>query len=127
MVRKLFCAVFVMSVAVAFVAADEFQATITEVKGDNVTYQKYKKGEKGKKGEKDGDPVTMSAKGAKVAKLKFNKEDKKIEAGDAVEGGLTNEMFTKISDKGVGARITTEGDKITTILVAGGKKKKDAN
>ncbi len=43
MVRKLFCAMFVMTLAVGFAAADDFFATITKVDGDKVTYQKYKK------------------------------------------------------------------------------------
>jgi hypothetical protein len=127
MVRKLFCAMFVMTLAVGFAAADDFFATITKVDGEKVTYQKYKKStEKGKKGEKDGDAVTIPAKGAKVAKGKFNKDAMKFEAGDAIEGGLKNEMFTKLGEKGVGAFITTEGEgakaKVTQILVFGGKK-----
>ena len=132
MVRKLFCAVFMMVVAVSFVAADEFVAVITEVKGTNVTFQKYKKTEKkGEKGEKDGDAVTLPVKeGSTIAKGKFNKDDKKWEAGDKVEGGLAASELAKISEKGVRAQITTDADKkhITQILVLpAGKKKKDAN
>jgi hypothetical protein len=131
MVRKLFCSMFVMTLAIGFVAAEEFNATITKVDGDKVTYQKYKKAtEKGKKGEKDGDAVTITAKGATVAKNVGKKGQ--FEVGDKIEDGLKNEMFTKISDKGVNARITTDGEgdkatKITQILVIGGKKKKGAN
>jgi hypothetical protein len=131
MTRKLFCSMFVMTLAIGFVAADEFNATITKVDGDKVTYQKYLKVKKGEEKKKDGDAVTISAKGAKVAKGAFNKDDKKFVAGDAIEGGLKNEMFTKISEKGVGARITTEGEgtsaKITQILIVGKKGKKGAN
>ena len=43
MVRKLFCSMFVMTLAIGFVAAEDFTATITKVDGDKVTYQKYKK------------------------------------------------------------------------------------
>src|SRR6516164_11793664 len=79
MTRKLFCSMFVMTLAIGFVAADEFNATITKVDGDKVTYQKYLKFKKGEEKKKDGDAVTISAKGAKVAKAgKFNKEDKKF-------------------------------------------------
>ena len=128
MVRKLFCAVFMMVVAVSFVAADEFVAVITEVKGTNVTFQKYKKAEKK---EKDGDAVTLPVKeGSTIAKGKFNKDDKKWEAGDKVEGGLAASELAKISEKGVRAQITTDADKkhITQILVLpAGKKKKDTN
>jgi hypothetical protein len=132
MVRKLFCSMMVMVVAVAFVAAEEFAGTITKVDGDKVTVQKYKKAEKGKKGkgEKDGDPITLSAKGAKIVTGKFDADTKKLTDGDEVKDGLKNEMFTTIDDKkGVQAQITTEGegDKATiTKIRVGGKGKKKA-
>lgn len=127
MVRKLVCALFVMTVGIGFVIADEFNATITKVDGDKITYQKFKKAaKKGEAPEKDGDAVTISAKGAKVLQGKFDKDAKKFVAGDAVEGGLTSETFK--NEKGVAARITTDGDNktVTQILVTGGKKKKAA-
>jgi hypothetical protein len=113
MARKLFCSMFVMVAVIGFVAAEEFQATITKVDGDNITYQKYKKADKGKKGkgEKDGDPVTISAKGAKVINGKFDADTKKVADGDPIEGGLKAEIFTKIDEKkGVTATLTTEGE-----------------
>ncbi len=128
MFRKLFCSLVVMTIAVGFVLADEFQATITKVDGSKITYQKYKKG-KGK--EKDGDPVTIeAAKDVKVLKGKFDKDAKKFVEGDAIEEGLKAEMFTKATEeKGVGARITTSDDNktVTKIVIAGGKGKKTAN
>jgi len=133
MFRKLVCVTFVMTVAVGFVLADEFQGAITKIDGDKVTVQKMKKGKgKGGKGEKDGDPVTMTiAKDAKIVKGKFDMEAKKMVAGDAIEGGLKHEMFSKVSeDMPVNAMITTDADNksITTIMVGGkGGKKKTAN
>jgi hypothetical protein len=132
MIRKLACAVVVLTLSVGFVLADDFFATITAVKEGKVTYQKYKKStEKGKKGEKDGDPVTLPvAADATIAKGKFNKEDKKFEAGDKIEDGLKNEMFTKIGDNGMGAMISTDADNktITKIMLFTPKKgKKGAN
>ncbi len=131
MIRKLVCAMVVMVAVIGVVVADEFTASITKVDGNKITYQKYKKAEKGKKGvgEKDGEPVTVAvAKDAKIAQGKFNKDTKKLEAGDAIEGGLSAPVFSKIGDKGVAARITTDADNktVTQILVVGGKKKKDA-
>jgi hypothetical protein len=133
MTRKLFCSMFVMTLAISFVAAEEFAANITAVKDGKITYQKMKKGEK--KGDapvKDGDAVTIAvdakatiAKGKGLGKGKF-------EVGDKIEDGLKNEMFSKekLGEKGVGARITTEGEgtsaKVTQILIVG-KKKKAAN
>ena len=133
MFRKQVFALVVMVAAIGFVAAEEFQATITKVDGDKITYQKYKKGMKGKKGEKDGDPVTVTvAKDAKIVKGKFNPDAKKLEAGDAIEGGLKSDTFAKASEeKGVTVRITTDDDskKVTQIMLfqfGGGKGKKDA-
>lgn len=129
MIRKLVCAVAVMVVAVGFVMADEFTATITKVDGNKITYQKFKKVKKGEAPEKIGDAVEISAKDATVAKGTFNKDTKKVEKGDAIEGGVKGlaELVTKSGEKGVPARITTseDGGKGTAsqILVTGGKKK----
>jgi hypothetical protein len=109
----------------ALVAGEEYVCSITKVDGDKVTVQKFKKGEKGKKGEADGDPIMLTAsKECKVLKGKFDKETKKLVAGDAIEGGLKNEMFSKA----VFARVTVEGSTLSEVLVMGGtKKKKDSN
>jgi hypothetical protein len=91
--------------------ADEIRAIITKVNGDQVTFAESKgKGEKGPE-------KTMSAAGAKVVTAKFNKETKKLEAGDPLEGGLKNEYFSNIGEKGKFATIVTTGDKITEIRV----------
>jgi hypothetical protein len=121
----------VMTIAIGFVAGEEFNAFIVKVDGDKVTYQKFKKGEKGKKGEKDGDPVTLPvAKDAKITKGKGSFKDKKfsIEPGDPIEGGLKAEIFKNATEeKGVFASITTSEDKKKITAIAafqfGGKKK----
>jgi hypothetical protein len=129
MFRKLFCSMVVMVVGIGFVAAEEFVASITKVADGKITVQKYKKGMKGKAPEKDGDAYDIAvAPNAKVVYGTYNKEAKKFEPGDAVPEGLKNEMFTKIAEKGVTARLTTEGTgkdaKVTQIGIS--KKKKDA-
>ena len=128
MIRKLVCTMFVMVVGIGFVMAEEFNATITKAGDGKITYQKFKKAaKKGEAPEKDGEPVTIEvAKDAKVVKGTFDKDAKKFVAGDAIEGGLTADIFK--SDKGVAARITTDADnkKVTQIMVTGGKKKKAA-
>ncbi|MSU79019.1 MAG: hypothetical protein EXS16_13100 [Gemmataceae bacterium] len=126
MFRKLVCAMFVMTVSLGLLAAEEIRGVVTKVDGDKVTVQKFKKGEKGKQGEKDGDPIVITvAKDAKIAKAKF--ADKKLEAGEALADGLKNEIFTKIGEKGVGVRITTDDtSKAATQILVVGKKKKDA-
>lgn len=109
MVRKLFCSMFVMAIALGVAAAGEFQGRILKVDGDTVTVQKLKG--KGKKVENDGDPVKLKVgKDAKIVGGKFDKDAKKVVDGDAVTDGLKNEMFSKISDKGITATITTEGE-----------------
>ncbi len=127
MVRKIICALAVMAVSFGFVLADEFGAVITAVQDGKVTFQKFKKpAEKGKKGEKDGDPVTLPlASNATISRGKFNKEEKKIDIGDKLEGGLKNEAFAKVGEKGVFARITTDADnkQVTQIILMGGQKK----
>jgi hypothetical protein len=123
LMRRVVIASTILLIGVGAVTADTFRAVITKVDGNNVTFAKtMKKGEK-------GEEMTLSAQGAKVFKGKFDKETKKVSAGDPLEGGLSNEVFFK-SKKGVFVTITTEGDKITEIIVAGGKKgkkKKDNN
>src|SRR5262245_27881052 len=95
MLKKFVCAAIALALCVGITLADEIRAVITKVDGDKVTFAETKgKGEK-------GDEKTLSATGAKVVKGKFNKETKKMEAGDALEGGLKNEMFSKIGEKGV--------------------------
>ena len=61
----------------------------------------------------------------------YNADTNKVDAGEAIEGGIKSETFTNIKGKkGVGATIITEGegDKETIIEIrVGGKKKKAAN
>jgi hypothetical protein len=142
MLRNLFCAVVVLTIA-GRVAAEEYSCSITKVDGDKVTVQKYKKGEKTdkgfKRGEKDGDPITLTASPTiKVSKVKFDfksfkdKDAKKPEP-TAVEDGLKNKMFTDISERGLRATVTVEGTTLTAVVVSdfggfgGKKKKKDSN
>jgi hypothetical protein len=119
MVRKMLCAMFVMTVAVGFAIADDFNATITAVKDGKVTYQKMQKGEK------VGEPVTVAV-DLKATIAKADGFGKNAKVGDKIEGGLRNEMFTKIGQKGIPTRLTTEGEgakaKLTQILVYSGKK-----
>ena len=128
MIRKLFCSMFVMVLAIGFVAADELTGVITKVDGDKVTFQKMTKAKKGVKSEKDGDPVVVTTnKDTKIVAGKFDKDTKKTVDGDEVKDGLKNEIFTTKFDaeKGVRAVITTKGETLVAekILVVGGKKK----
>jgi hypothetical protein len=111
---------------VGFVTADEFFGTITKVDGNKITFLKGNKfkGEDQKEGSADAAP------NVKVLNGMFDMETKSFKPGDPIEGGLKNEMFSKIGEKGVNAQITTDDKgKITQILAFkgfGGKgKKKD--
>jgi hypothetical protein len=131
MLRKFVCAAVIMVIGLGVAVADEFQALITGVDGNKITYKKVlKKATKTEKAEYDDAKTLPAATNVKVSKGSFNKETKKVEAGDAIENGLKNEMFskTKLEEKGVNATITTDDDNknITAIKIGGGKKKKDA-
>jgi len=117
--RKIVIASTILMVSLGVALADEFGATITGIEGNKVSFTKKakKKGEAGEKG------TLVAADNVKVSKGKFNKDTKKVEAGDAIEGGLKG---IKLGDKGSPAVITTEGEKITAIIVTTPKKKPDA-
>ncbi len=118
--RKFVGVVVVLALFCGIALAEEIRAIITKVEGDKVTFA-VSKG-KGEKGDEKTMPV---ADNVKVVKGKFNQETKKVEAGEALEGGLKNERFSKIGEKGVGATIVTDADnkKITEIRVFGGRGK----
>jgi hypothetical protein len=118
MLRKLACAAVITAIGLGVAMADEFRATIIKIEGGKVT---FKKGKKGEESEATTLPVATNV---KVTKGTFNQDTKKFEAGEALDKGLKNELFTKISEKGVRASITTDADnkKITAISVGGGKK-----
>jgi hypothetical protein len=126
MLRKFVCAAVIVVIGMSVAMADEFGAFITKIDGNKITFQKALK--KGEKGEATTLPVTSDA---KITKGKFNKDTKKLEAGEAIDTGLKNELFTKLdSEKGLRATITTDADNknITAITVRGrGGKKKAGN
>jgi hypothetical protein len=126
MFRSLVGAVLVLVLGVGVALAAEIRAIITKVDGNKITFSENKG--KGERGPAQTLPV---ADNVKVTQMKFNRDTKKLEAGDALKDGLKNEMFSKIGEKGVGATIVTDADnkKITEIRVGGFgggfKKKKD--
>ena len=119
---KSLCAAFVLTVCVGLGMAEEFRAVITKVADGKVTFYEMKGF--GKDAEK-GDSKTLTvADSVKVVKGKFDPDTKKVEAGEAIEGGLKAEQFTSIGEKGVRATIITNSDnKITEIRVGGRGKK----
>jgi hypothetical protein len=120
MLRKVLCAAVVLGLCVGITLADEIRAVITKVDGDKVTFTEFKDKEKGAE-------KTLPATGAKVVQGKFNPDTKKLEAGDPIEQGLKNAMFTKIGEKGLFSTLVTDADnkKITEIRVITFTKDKD--
>jgi hypothetical protein len=124
MLRKFVCAAVIVVIGLGVVMADEFNAVITKVDGNKVTFRK---------GKKDSEETTLTVTAdAKIVKgSKYNKDTKKYDVTDPLESGLKNEMFskTKLEEKGVFATITTDADNkhITAITVGKKGKKKNAN
>jgi len=120
MMRRFLLAVAVVGCTFTFAFSDTFQARITKVEGDKVTYQKGTLDPDTKK-VKYGDAVTATvAKDAKVTKTVKK-------ATEPVDKGFGNDLFTKIdAAKGVKGLVTIADDgadkgKITEFVI-GGKK-----
>jgi len=125
---KLVCSAAAVLVFVGVTMADTFTGVITEIKDGKVTFYKGTFNKEEKKFEKSDKSDTLPvADDVKVTKGKFDKDTMKFVAGDAIEAGLKNAMFEKISEKGIAATITTDADnkKITQIMLFGGGKKKN--
>jgi len=120
--RRVAVATMVLLFGVSFAFAEEFMANIKKVDGNKVTFAKFDKGSK-----KPGEDMTLpAADNVKVVKAKFNKEEKTLEAGDPIEGGLKADVFK--SGKAFGRIITdADGKNIVEIrvIVFDFKKKKD--
>ena len=123
MCRRIVSAGVVLALCVGISLAGEMSGIITKVDGTKVTFTEMK-------GKEKGDEMILTVTdNVKVVKGKFNKETKKVEVGDAIEGGIKADVFTKIGEKGMRAMIVTDDDnkKITEIRVLSGKQKKKDN
>jgi hypothetical protein len=118
MFQKVVGAALVLAVSVGFGLAEEIRAVIIKVDGNKVTFAENKSKEKGKV-DKGPEKTLPAADNVKVLKSKFNQETKKVEAGDALDSGLKNEVFSKIGENGLRATVITDADnkKITEIRV----------
>jgi hypothetical protein len=122
MIKRVVSALIFLTFFAGIVLAGEIRAIITKVDGDKVTFHERKG-----KGEKGPEQTLPVVKDVKIVKGKFNPDTKKFEAGDKIEDGLKDKIFTNIGEKGVGALIITDDDNkaIKEIRVGGGKKKKE--
>jgi len=120
MLRKFVCAAVIVVIGLGVAMADDFGANISKIDGGKVT---FKKGKKGEAGEEMTLPVSANVKVTKGGT--FDKDTKKIVDAVAVAEGLKSDLLSKIGEKGVRARITTDADNktITAIHIMAGKKK----
>ena len=130
--RKFVAASLVLVIAVAVAAADEFSGFITKFEDGKLIVKKSK-------GTETEEVTLKVADNVKIVRGKMNMNTKKLEAGEAFEGGKdalakqvksTAEQVKKWTEEGkkgfglgVFASIVTEGDKVTEIRVTGGGKK----
>lgn len=126
---KFVAASLVLMIAVAVAAADEFTGFITR-------FEDGKMAVKGTKKTETEEVILKVADNVKIVRSKMNMNTKKLEAGEAYEGGKdalakqvksTAEQVKKWTEEGkkgfglgVFASIVTEGNKVTEIRVAGG-------
>ena len=131
--HKFIAASLVLVIAVTVAAADELTGFITRFEDGKMTVKKTK-------GTETEDVTLKIADKVKIVRSKMNMNTKKMEAGEAYEGGKdalakqvksTAEQVKKWTEEGkkgfglgVFASIVTEGDKVTEIRVAGGGRKK---
>ena len=120
--RKFLCATVVTVCVLSVAMAEDVRGRITKIEGDKMTIVS------GKKGEQKTTEVTLTAK-TKFVKGKFNKAEKKVEPGAAVEGGKTtlSTMLDKAGKRGVFALVTVENGKATQVIIMGGKGRKKKN
>lgn len=130
---KFVAASLILVIAVAVAAADEFVGFITRFEAGKMIVKKSK-------GTETEEVALKVADSVKIVRGKMNMNTKKIEAGEAYEGGKdalakqvkeTAEKVKKWTEEGkkgfglgVFASIVTEGDKVTEIRVTGGGRKK---
>lgn len=131
--RKIVAIILVLVIAVTTAAADEFTGFINRFEDGKMTV-------KNTKGTETEEVTLKVADNVKIVRSKMNMNTKKLEAGEAYEGGKdalakqvksTAEQVKKWTEEGkkgfglgVFASIVTEGDKVTEIRVTGGGRKK---
>jgi hypothetical protein len=124
MLQKLLCALVVLGLCVGLTLAEEIRAVVIKVDGNKVTFAEYKG-----KGEKGAEKTLPAAANVKVVKGVINKDTKKLDAGEALSGGLKSDQLSKIGEKGLRATVITDADNktITEIRVAPEFRKKPNN
>jgi hypothetical protein len=96
--------------------SEEFRAVLTKVADGKVTFTRTTAGKDSRKGDEQTLPI---ADDVKVVKGKLDKDTNEVEAGEPIAGGLKNEMFTRMADRGIKASLVTDAEnkKIAEIYV----------
>jgi hypothetical protein len=96
--------------------SEEFRAVLTKVADGKVTFTRTTAGKDPRKGDEQTLPI---ADDVKVVKGKLDKDTNEVEAGEPIAGGLKNEMFTRMADRGLKASLVTDAEnkKIAEIYV----------
>ncbi len=116
MLRRAVCALAVVAFSFGLVVAADFRGVITKVSEDGKTITVGTKFDRETKKLAEEKNYTLSAT-AKVVKGKFNKEEKKLEAGAEFKESLSD--ILKKSKRGLFAMITTNDEgQVTQIIVA---------
>jgi len=111
-------AVAVLCVVGLVLAKEEMSVSVKKIEGGTMTYTK-----KVKKGEEAKEMTIKVSDKVKVVKGTFNKDTKKVEAGDAIEGGLKADALAKAFN----ATIVIDKEEVIEIRVTGKKKKAAGN
>jgi hypothetical protein len=120
MVRFAVGAVAVLAFACGAARADEFMGAIKKIEDGKITIAtKFDRDTKKFTEEK----TYTLAPGVKILSATFNREEKKIEVGEKLQGGLKNERLQNIGERGVRAQIITNADgQVTEIRVLPARK-----
>jgi hypothetical protein len=100
-----------------FVQAEEFAAPLVKVADGKVTFTRGIG--------KNKQDITLPAEKCRVFLAKYDKINKKIDAGDELAGGLKNPLFEKLQKDTIEAWICTNeaGDKILELRIYQSAKK----
>jgi hypothetical protein len=99
--------------------SEEFRAAVTKVADGKVTFTRTLATKDGKK--VDDEQTLPVADNVKVVRGKLDKDTREVEAGEPIEGGLKNELFTRAGDKGLRVILVTDAanKKVAEVYVFG--------
>src|SRR5436853_7543970 len=100
------CAAVAPLVIIGVVLAEDLTTVISKVEDGKVTFKKLKINKEDKTVEWVDEQTLPTTTGVNVVKGRFDKDAMKVVAGDPIDGGLKNEMFTEKSGFG-GGRFAT--------------------